>query len=65
MTKKGKQTSFQFVVPDLNFVIISSRNKEGLLTVECDASDWTIVLFKLFDSCKHSVIVKLNRAIVK
>ena len=38
----------------LDFVIITTRYEQGLLIVERNSTDWTVVFFELFNHCVHS-----------
>ena len=53
---EGKETSPALVRPDLDFVIIPTRDEEGLSFVEVNASNRTVVLLEAIDQGTHPVI---------
>jgi len=62
---QSEQTSASLIGPDLDLVIISPGNEEGLCLVEVDSSNGTIMLLKSVNQCSHAVIPKLNCRRVK
>lgn len=56
MPIQSKETSTSLVRPDLDFVIISAGNEEGLGLVKVDSSDRAIVLLKSINQGSHTVI---------
>jgi hypothetical protein len=56
MTIQGKEASASLIAPDLNLVIISTRNKEGLCLVKVNSPNWAIMLLKPVNQCAHSVV---------
>ena len=65
MSIQGKQTSPSLIGPDLDLVIVSTGNEEGLCLVEVDSSYWPIVLLESINQCSHAVVPELNRGRVK
>lgn len=49
MTQKLRTKSFkkELRIKNLNFVVVTARNKDGLLRMEIHAPDWSIVFVKL------------------
>lgn len=60
VTVQGKETPSGLIGPNLDFVIISARNKQRLRLVKIYPSDRTIMLFKSIYKCSHTIIPKLN-----
>ena len=56
MSKKGKEASTEFVIPYFDLVVITAGNDEGLVQVEVDTADWTVVFFKSIDYCSNTVV---------
>lgn len=56
MTQQGEKTSAQFVIPNLDFVIITSTNNKRIGFVKVDTSYGSIVLFEAIDDGTNSVI---------
>lgn len=65
VAQQSENTAFLFVVPNLNFVVISSGHEEGLLRVEADATDRAVVLVELLQQRAHAVVPQLDDAIVQ
>lgn len=61
MAVQGEQAAPGLVRPDLDFVVITTRNKQGLRLVKVDASNGAIVLFEAIDQSTHTVVPELNR----
>jgi len=53
---QSEQTSASLIGPDLDLVIISPGNEEGLCLVEVDASDRPIVLLESINESSHTVV---------
>jgi hypothetical protein len=56
MTEQCKETTAEFIIPNFDFVIVTSGNDEGFHEMKVDAADGTVVLFKSVDDCSHAVI---------
>ena len=56
MPGKREETPFCVVIPDLDPIIISTRNKEGLCLVKVDSSDGPIMLLESVNQCAHTVV---------
>jgi hypothetical protein len=56
MSIQSKQTSASLIGPDLDFIIISTRNEEGLRFVKVDSSNGSIMLLKSVNQGPHAVI---------
>lgn len=56
-----EQTSPSLVRPDLDLVVVTARDEEGLGVVEVDSSDRTVVLFEPINQGPHAVIPELDR----
>jgi hypothetical protein len=56
MPIQSKQASASLIRPDLDLVIISTRNEEGLCLVEVDSSNRPIVLLKSINQSSHAII---------
>ena len=65
MAEKGEDALLLFVVPNLDFVIITARYKEWLVLVKRNAADRTVVLVEFLDHCGHAVVPQLNDTAVK
>jgi hypothetical protein len=64
VTKQCKKTSPQFVIPNLNLIVIASRDKQWLLLMEVNASHWTIMFIKLVNKGAHPIVPQLDDPIV-
>jgi hypothetical protein len=56
MSVQGEKTSPGLKTPDLNLVVVTSGDKEGLCRVEINAANRSIVLFKAIDQRSHAII---------
>jgi hypothetical protein len=56
MSEQRKQTTTQLVVPDLDFIVVSSRHKEWLRQMEIDTSDWPVMLLKAINHRSNTVV---------
>lgn len=65
MPIESKQTSASLVGPDLDLVIISTRDEEGLCLVEVNSSYRSIVLLKSINQRSHTIVPKLDGRRVK
>lgn len=59
MSVQGKQTSPRLIRPDLDLVVVASRNEEGLCLVEIDASNRPIVFFEAINKGSHAIVPQL------
>lgn len=64
VSEESKKAASQFVVPHLDFVVISSRYKQRLLFVEINSSDGAIMLVKLVNQCAHPIVPQLDDSVV-
>jgi hypothetical protein len=46
VTIQSEKTSASLIRPDFDFVVVPTRNEEGLCLVEIDSSNWAIVLLE-------------------
>jgi len=46
MSQQSEQASLLFVVPNFDFVIITTRDEKWLLCMEVNSTNWTIMLVK-------------------
>jgi hypothetical protein len=46
--------------PNLDGVVITTRDKDWLSRMESDTSDRTVVIFKTIDQSTHTIIPQLN-----
>lgn len=65
MAVEGEKASSSLVGPDLDLVIVASRNEERLGLVEVDTSNRSIVFLEAINQGSHSVIPKLDGRGVK
>lgn len=56
MPVQGEKTSPGLKTPDLNLVVVASRDEERLCRVEVDAANRSIVLFKAINQRSHAII---------
>ncbi len=56
MTEEGEEAPAELVVPDFDFVIVSSCGYEWFGEVEVDAADGTVVFFKTVNDCSYAVV---------
>ncbi len=56
VAKQCEEASSKFIVPDLNFVIISTGNDERFMEVKVYATDGSVVFFKAVDDGAYAVI---------
>jgi hypothetical protein len=56
MTVERKQATATLVRPNLDLVVVATRNEEWLRLVEVDAADGPIVLFESINQRSHSVV---------
>jgi hypothetical protein len=64
--KQGEDASPQLVVPHLDLVIVTARNKQRLRHMEADATHWTTFMFlELLNHRLQPVIPELYCSIVK
>lgn len=64
MAKQSEETSFEFVVPDFDLIVIPTRYKERLLVMEADTSNRAIVFIKFFQEGAHPIIPQLYNTTV-
>jgi hypothetical protein len=65
MTIQCEETPPSLVVPDLDLVIITTGDKQGLSRVEIDSSNGAIVFFETINQSSHAVIPQLDGGGVK
>lgn len=51
-----EQASPGLIRPDLDLVVVTARDEEGLRVVEVDSSDRTVMLFKSINQRSHAVV---------
>jgi hypothetical protein len=56
MSQQSKETTTEFVVPHLDFIIVAAGNYEGFVEVKVDSADWTIVFLEAIDDGANSII---------
>ena len=56
MPVQCEETPASLVRPDLDLIIVSTRNKERLCLVEVDSPDGPIVLLESINQCPHSIV---------
>ena len=56
MTKESKETSSEFVIPDFDFVIVSTGTNEWFIEMKVHAADRTFVLFETINDCADAVV---------
>jgi len=54
--KQREKTAPELVIPHLNLIVISSRDKQWLLLMEVNASYWTIMFIKLVNKGTHPIV---------
>lgn len=65
MPDQRKDTASEFVVPNLDFVIITTRDEKRLGAMEIDSTNRSFMFVKAIDERAHTIIPKLNGAIVQ
>ena len=60
-----KQASSRLVRPDLDLVVVASRDEHGLRFMKVDCADWAIVFLESVNQCAHAVVPQLNRGRVE
>lgn len=65
VSKKGKKAAFLLVIPHLDFVVITTGNKQWLIVMEMNSTDRTFMFVKLINECAHAIIPQLNPAIMQ
>lgn len=61
VTVQREQAPPGLVRPDLDLVVVTARDEEGLSVVEVDSSDRTVVLFEPINQGSHTVVPELDR----
>jgi hypothetical protein len=56
VTQERKQTATEFVIPDFDFVIVTTRNNQRFVRVKVDTPDRAIVLFESINDSSNSVV---------
>lgn len=56
MSEKGKQATALFIIPNLDFVIITAGNEQGLGRMEANSSDRTVVLVKAINKGPNAIV---------
>lgn len=51
-----EETSSCLIGPDFDFVVVSTRDEQGLRPVEIDSTHRSVMLFKPIDKGSHSII---------
>ncbi len=62
MSVKREEALALLVVPHFDFIIITARNKKGLIIVKVDASDRPFVLLEFVNKSACSVVPELDYA---
>ena len=65
MALQGEHALLGFIVPHLDFVVISTTNKHWLRLMEMHATNRPIMLFKLINECLSTVIKKVNGTVME
>ena len=65
MAVKGEEASSGLVGPDLDLIIVASRNEERLGLVEIDTSNRSIMFLEAINQGSHTVIPELDSRGVK
>lgn len=65
MSVKSKQALSLFVIPNLDFVIISARDEQGLILMKINTTNGTLVFFEFINKSTGSVIPKIYNASVE
>lgn len=55
-----EQASSALIRPNLDLVVVSSRNEERLCFVKVYASDRTIMFLESVDQCTHAIVPQLD-----
>ena len=56
MSQQSEETTTEFVVPHLDFIIVAAGNNEGFVEVKVDSADGTIVFLEAIDDGANSII---------
>lgn len=65
MAVQGEQAASALVRPNLDLVIVRSRNEQWLSFVEIDSSNWSIMFLESINQGAHPVVPELNCGRVK
>mmetsp|Transcript_7624 Transcript_7624/g.18433 ORF Transcript_7624/g.18433 Transcript_7624/m.18433 type:complete len:242 (+) Transcript_7624:3479-4204(+) len=65
MPQQREKASSQLVIPDLDFVIVTSANDQRFGFVKINSSNRSVVLFESIDDGTNSVIPKLDDTVVQ
>lgn len=65
MAVKGEQATSCLIRPDLDLVVVATRDEEGLCLVEVNTTNWSIMFFESIDQCSHTIVPELNGGRVK
>jgi hypothetical protein len=60
MSIQREKTAARLVRPDLDLVIVTARDEQGLRFVEVDATNRAIVFLEPVNQCAHSIVPELN-----
>lgn len=60
MAVQGKETPSSLIRPDLDLVIITAGDEEGLGLMEIDTSDGTVVLLESIYQGTHTIVPELD-----
>jgi hypothetical protein len=64
VAEKREKASTEFVVPDLDLVVIAAGHKERLKVVKAHSAHRPVVFVEAVEHGAHAIIPKLNDAIV-
>lgn len=56
MPIEGEETTPSLIRPDLDLVVVPSRNKQRLRLMEVNTSYWPVMLFESVNECAHPVV---------
>jgi hypothetical protein len=54
--QQREEASSEFVIPNLDLVIVAAGDDEGLVEVKIHAADWTVVFFESVYDSAYAVI---------
>ena len=60
VSQESKEAAAEFVIPNLDFVIVSSGDDERFVEVEVDATDGTVVFFEAVYYRAYAVVPSVN-----
>lgn len=56
MAVEGEEAAAGLVGPNLDLIVVTARDEEGLRPVEVNSAHRTIVFFESINQCSHAVI---------